>query len=80
MSDRETEAALVALLRTMTDDDDPAIADRAIDLYLTRFGDDQGARLAAVKRLSQAMLAGPDPVSAAEDAPARSASSLRRPR
>jgi glutathione S-transferase len=69
MIDREAEAALTALLRNLSDQDDPALADAAIELYLSRFGPDWAARSAALKRLTQAMLAAKDRPAAAEAEP-----------
>ncbi|MFJ5486651.1 hypothetical protein ACIKTA_02995 [Hansschlegelia beijingensis] len=56
MSDLELEAALAGILARLSDGDDPALADRAIDLLLNRFGDDQAARMAAIKRLTRDLL------------------------
>lgn len=57
MIDLGSEEALVALLARLKDSDDPAFADQAIELYLSRFGADHAARRYALKRLSAALIA-----------------------
>jgi hypothetical protein len=57
MIDHETEATLIRFLSNVSATDDPATADHVVELYLGRFGDDRAARLCAVRRLTQAMLA-----------------------
>lgn len=58
MDDDHAEAVLLALLARLTDADDPAMADHAIDLYLASF--DQDARRAALTRLTHTLLARPE--------------------
>ena len=60
MDNDHAEAALIVLLARLTDKDDPAMADHAIDLYLASFGDDEDARRVALTRLTHAMLARDD--------------------
>ena len=75
MSDLELEAALAGILARLSDGDDPALADRAIDLLLNRIGDDQAARMAAIKRLTRDLLAAaPTEDEASEIEPARARS------
>ncbi|HVI28161.1 hypothetical protein [Hansschlegelia sp.] len=57
MSDLELEAALAGILARLSESDDPALADRMIDILLNRIGDDQAARMAAIKRLTRDLLA-----------------------
>jgi len=57
MSDLELEAALAGILARLSEGDDPALADRMIDILLNRIGDDQAARMAAIKRLTRDLLA-----------------------
>lgn len=75
MNDPGSEEALVALLARLKDNDDPAFADRAIELYLSRFGADHAARRYALKRLSAALLT----MSALEESEFQEPSIRRRP-
>ncbi len=51
------ETALVAVLARLSDSaEDSQAADRAIDLFLNRFGDDQVARMLAIRRMTTELL------------------------
>lgn len=58
MEDRDTEHALTTVLAWLTDED-AVIADAALELYLSRFGDDGDARAAALRRLTRALVTRP---------------------
>lgn len=63
----DDEAALCALLTYLGENDDPAIADRAIALYLARFGDDAEAKALAIGRLTRMLVEWPASEEAADD-------------
>lgn len=70
MSMPDLERAIVAVLKMMGDADGD-LADRILDRYLARFGDDADAKHAALRRLETAMSEAADQAEAVRPARAR---------